>query len=135
MKNRIFSRLTNKYIQKFLILGSSIFLVLSAQSLSYAQEQTATQSASEAAAQAAKKKKMAEMQASLNQEVMDRPFLAEKPEEVDAYIKSMLEKNVKPPEYSGTYWRPGYTCRNLLRYDWTQYRNCRYYYRYYGRYY
>ncbi|MDC0601716.1 hypothetical protein OAP14_01670 [Aliiglaciecola sp.] len=78
---------------------------------------------------------MARMQAQLNQEVMSRPFLAEKPEEVDAYIKSMLEKKVKPPEYSGTHWRPGYTCRDLLRFNWREYRNCRYYYRYYGRYY
>ena len=78
---------------------------------------------------------MARMQAQLNQEVASRPFLAEKPEEVDAYIKSMLKKNVKPPEYSGTHWRTGYTCRDLLRYNWREYRNCRYYYRYYGRYY
>ena len=78
---------------------------------------------------------LARMQAELNKEVMSKPFLAEKPEEVDAFIKSMLEKNVKPPEYSGTHWRPGYTCRDLLRYNWTQYRNCRYYYRYHGRYY
>jgi len=79
--------------------------------------------------------KLAQMQQQLNAEVMSKPFLAERPEEVDAYIKSMLEKNVKPSEYSGSYWRPGYTCRNLLRYDWTEYRNCRYYHRYYGRYY
>lgn len=78
---------------------------------------------------------LARMQAELNKEVMSRPFLAEKPAEVDAYIKSMLEKNVKPPEYSGTHWRQGYTCRDLLRYNWTQYRNCRYYHRYHGRYY
>lgn len=78
---------------------------------------------------------LARMQAELNQEVMSRPFLAEKPEEVNAYIESMLKKNVKPPEYSGTHWRPGYTCRDLLRYNWREYRNCRYYYRYHGRYY
>lgn len=78
---------------------------------------------------------LAKMQAQLNNEVMAKPFLAEKPEEVDAYIKSMLEKNVKPAEYSGQNWRPGYTCRDLLRYNWREYRNCRYYYRYYGRYY
>lgn len=78
---------------------------------------------------------LAKMQAQLNQEVMSKPFLAEKPEEVDAYIKSMLEKNVKPSEYNGQNWKPGYTCRDLLRYNWTEYRNCRYYYRYYGRYY
>jgi len=81
------------------------------------------------------KNELARMQAQLNAEVMSRPFLAEKPEEVDAYIKSMLEKNIKPEEYKGTYWRNGYTCRDLLRYNWTQYRNCRYYYRYHGRYY
>jgi hypothetical protein len=78
---------------------------------------------------------LARAQAQMNAEVLAKPFLAEKPEEVDAYIKSMLAKKVKPPEYQGTYWRPGYTCRDLLRHNWTQYRNCRYYYRYYGRYY
>jgi hypothetical protein len=78
---------------------------------------------------------LARMQAQLNAEVMSRPFLAEKPKEVNAYIKGMLEKNVKPPEYMGSHWRTGYTCRDLLRYNWTQYRNCRYYHRYHGRYY
>ena len=78
---------------------------------------------------------LARMQAELNGQVMSRPFLAEKPKEVDAYIKSMLEKNVKPQEYQGTHWRPGYTCRDLLRYNWTEYRNCSYYHRYHGRYY
>ncbi|MFT7388935.1 MAG: hypothetical protein ACI8VC_002197 [Candidatus Endobugula sp.] len=78
---------------------------------------------------------LARMQAQLNSEVMSRPFLAEKPKEVDAYIKSMLEKKVTPPDYVGTHWRTGYTCRDLLRYNWTQYRNCRYYHRYHGRYY
>nr|WP_306287497.1 hypothetical protein [Pseudoalteromonas sp. WY3] len=33
------------------------------------------------------KNELARMQAQLNAEVMSRPFLAEKPEEVDAYIK------------------------------------------------
>lgn len=78
---------------------------------------------------------LAKAQAQMNAEVLSKPFLAERPKEVDSYIKSMLEKNVKPPEYSGSYWRPGYTCRDLLRYNWTQYRNCRYYHRYHGRYY
>ena len=78
---------------------------------------------------------LARAQAQMNAEVLSKPFLAEKPEEVDAYIKSMLEKKVKPPEYQGSYWRPGYTCRDLLRHNWAQYRNCKYYYRYHGRYY
>lgn len=89
----------------------------------------------QASSQSSEEDELARMQAQLNAEVMSKPFLAEKPEEVDAYIKSMLEKNVKPPEYTGTNWRPGYTCRDLLRYNWREYRNCRYYYRYYGRYY
>ena len=88
-----------------------------------------------ASAQSDEDEELARMQAELNKEVMSRPFLAEKPEEVNAYIESMLKKNVKPPEYSGTHWRPGYTCRDLLRYNWREYRNCRYYYRYHGRYY
>ncbi|GGD50631.1 hypothetical protein [Lacimicrobium alkaliphilum] len=78
---------------------------------------------------------LAKAQAQMNAEVMSKPFLAERPEEVDKYIESMLKQNVKPKEYQGQYWRPGYTCRDLLRYNWTQYRNCRYYYRYHGHYY
>tara|TARA_R110002126_G_scaffold12196_15_gene53192 strand:- start:4415 stop:4771 length:357 start_codon:yes stop_codon:yes gene_type:complete len=78
---------------------------------------------------------LARAQAQMNAEVLSKPFLAEKPEEVDKYIKTMLEQNIKPEEYQGTYWRRGYTCRDLLRYNWTEYRNCRYYYRYHGRYY
>ncbi len=78
---------------------------------------------------------LAKAQAQMNAEVLSKPFLAERPKEVDSYIKSMLEKKVKPPEYSGNYWRSGYTCRDLLRHNWTQYRNCKYYYRYHGRYY
>lgn len=78
---------------------------------------------------------LAKAQAQMNAEVLSKPFLAEKPKEVDAYIKSMLEKKVVPAEYQGSYWRTGYTCRDLLRYNWRQYRNCKYYYRYHGRYY
>ncbi len=78
---------------------------------------------------------MAEMQKQLNAETMSQPFLAEQPEKVDAYIREAMKKNLKPPEYTGKNWRPGYTCRDLLRYSWTDYRNCRYYHRYYGRYY
>jgi hypothetical protein len=50
--------------------------------------------------------------------VMSKPFLAEKLKKVDAYIKNMITKKTTPPEYSGNYWRPGYTCRDLLRYNW-----------------
>ncbi len=75
------------------------------------------------------------MQQQLNQETMSKEFLAEDPEKVEAYIKEAMEKNLKPEEYKGTHWRRGYTCRDLLRYSWDEYRNCSYYYRYHGRYY
>lgn len=78
---------------------------------------------------------MARMQKELNQGVMKQPFLAEQPAKVEAYIQEALKNKVVPPEYTGQYWRPGYTCRDLLRYSWREYRNCRYYYRYHGRYY
>ena len=78
---------------------------------------------------------MAEFQRMLNQEVMSQEFFAEQPEKVDAYINEAMKKNLKPEEYRGTNWRRGYTCRDLLRYSWVEYRNCRYYHRYHGRYY
>lgn len=78
---------------------------------------------------------MARMQKQLNEEVMSKEFHAEDPEKVDAYIKKSLESNLVPPEYVGKHWRRGYTCKNLLRYSWYEYRNCRYYHRYHGRYY
>lgn len=78
---------------------------------------------------------MARMQKQLNQETMSQEFLAEEPEKVEAYIKEAMEKNLKPLEYTGTHWRRGYTCHDLLRYSWREYRDCRYYHRYHGRYY
>ncbi|HEB92508.1 MAG TPA: hypothetical protein ENI94_03390 [Gammaproteobacteria bacterium] len=78
---------------------------------------------------------MARQQRMLNQEVMSQEFLAEQPEKVDAYIKKAMEKNLKPAEYTGNNWRRGYTCRDLLRYSWREYRDCKYYHHYHGRYY
>ncbi len=78
---------------------------------------------------------MAEMQRQLNAETLNKPFLAEQPEKVDAYIKDAMKKNLKPSEYTGNHWQRGYTCRDMLRYSWREYRNCRYYRSYYGRYY
>lgn len=78
---------------------------------------------------------LAEMQRQLNSEVMSQPFYAEQPERVDAYIKEAMKKDLKPKVYKGPHWKPGYTCHDMLRYSWVEYRNCRYYHRYYGRYY
>ena len=78
---------------------------------------------------------MEAMQKQLNQQVMEKPFLAEEPEKVDAYIKEAMKKNLKPPVYKGDHWRRGYTCHDMLRYNWYEYRNCMYYHSYYGYYY
>ncbi len=78
---------------------------------------------------------LAAMQKQMNAEVMDKPFFAEQPDKVNAYIKEAMKKNIKPKKYTGTHWRSGYTCHNLLQWSWREYRNCRYYRRYYGRYY
>lgn len=87
------------------------------------------------AAFASEEDDLAEMQRQLNSEVLSQPFLAEQPEKVDAYIKESKKKGLTPEVYQGNHWRPGYTCRDMLRYNWTEYRNCRYYRSYYGRYY
>lgn len=87
------------------------------------------------AALASEEDDLAEMQRQLNSEVMSQPFLAEQPEKVDAYIKEAMEKDLKPEVYKGPHWQPGYTCHDMLRYSWTEYRNCSYYHRYYGHYY
>lgn len=78
---------------------------------------------------------MEQMQRQLNNEVMAKPFFAEEPAKVDAYIKEASKNNIKPLEYTGNHWREGYTCHDLLRYSWNEYRDCSYYRHYHGRYY
>lgn len=78
---------------------------------------------------------MAKLQQQLNKEVMEKPFFAEEPEKVDAYIKEAEKNHIKPLEYTGPHWQAGYTCHDMLRYSWEEYRNCRYYHHYYGHYY
>lgn len=75
------------------------------------------------------------LQQQLNKEVSEKPFFAEEPAKVDAYIKEASKNHIKPLEYSGNNWREGYTCHDLLRYSWVEYRDCSYYRHYYGRYY
>ncbi len=84
---------------------------------------------------ATQEEEMQRMQQQLNSETLAQPFLAEEPEKVDAYIKEAMKKKLKPVEYTGTNWRSGYTCHDLLRFSWSEYRDCMYYYRYNGRYY
>ncbi|PCJ39319.1 MAG: hypothetical protein COA99_10515 [Moraxellaceae bacterium] len=75
------------------------------------------------------------MQKKLNAEVAEQPFSAEDEAKIDLYIRNALKDGITPPEYRGSHWQPGWTCRNLRRYSWSEYRSCRYYRRYHGRYY
>lgn len=76
-----------------------------------------------------------EMQKTLNQQVISQPFSVADEEKVKAYIEDATKRGVAPSAQPGPHWRPGYTCRDLIPYSWQEYRNCRYYYWYYGRYY
>lgn len=77
----------------------------------------------------------ARVQQELNKEVLAKPFFAEETAKVDAYIKEATKNHIKPLEYTGNNWRADYTCHDLLRYSWYEYRDCSYYHRYHGRYY
>jgi hypothetical protein len=74
----------------------------------------------------------AEIQKKLNQGVMEKPFSVEDTAKIDAYIKDAMQKDLKPNQEPPRSWRSGYTCANL--HDYYEYRNCLYYYRYYGHY-
>lgn len=78
---------------------------------------------------------MAAYQAQLNAQVMEKPFSVEDEAKIDAFVKSAMEKDLKPDVSSKpASWRPGYTCADIYNVSWSAYRNCRYYHRYYGRY-
>ena len=77
----------------------------------------------------------AELQEQLNQEVLSKPFSVEEQAKLEAYLQDALKRKIVPGEYTGTHWRRGYTCRDLRPYSYYEYRDCMYYYRYYGRYY
>jgi hypothetical protein len=82
-----------------------------------------------------KHKTMEEMQKALNAEVTSQPFSVADEAQVKAYIEDAKRRGVVPQPYTGTHWRPGYTCVNLWRYSRREYLSCRYYYSYYGHYY
>jgi Ni/Co efflux regulator RcnB len=77
----------------------------------------------------------AEMQRQLNQQTLDRNFDVKSEAELDSYIEAATKRGQVPQPYRGTNWRRGYTCADLRPYGWGEYRDCMYYYRYYGRYY
>lgn len=75
-----------------------------------------------------------ELQKSLNEQVLSNPFSVEDDSKLEAYIKDATERGKPPQSTPSKYWRRGYTCGDLRRYSWADYRDCSYYYRYYGRY-
>lgn len=87
-----------------------------------------------AAARAAER---AAAQQALNERVLAREFDAGDLKKIDEEVEANLKKKVKPVEQAPQGWQPGWTCAELWRLrpgDWASYRNCRYYHRYYGRY-
>ncbi len=77
---------------------------------------------------------LAEMQRQLNADVMAQPFDPADVARVDAYIEQAMKDNLQPQTQKPNWWQPGYTCNDAYRYGYRHYRDCRYYYRYYGRY-
>jgi hypothetical protein len=78
---------------------------------------------------------IAEMQQRLNAQVMEKPFSVEDEKKIDEYVKDALAKDLKPEIQSAPeFWKPGNTCADIYNYGWNYYSNCRYYHRYYGRY-
>jgi hypothetical protein len=82
-----------------------------------------------------KKQTLQEMQKSLNEQVLSQPFGVAEEEQVKSYIADATKRGVVPSAQPGPNWRPGYTCADLQRYSWHEYRECRYYHWYYGYYY
>ncbi len=77
---------------------------------------------------------MAKMQRKLNAETMQKPFAVEDAAKIDSYVNEAMKKNLQPRTAPPSYWRPGYTCNSIYGNSWTDYRDCMYYHRYYGRY-
>lgn len=63
----------------------------------------------------------------------EKGFNAARESEVQAYIKQQIAAGIAP-RGSSPHWKKGYTCQDLLRHDWAEYRECRYYYKVNGRY-
>lgn len=82
-------------------------------------------------------KQREEVQRALNERVMASAFNPGDIKRAEAYAEQAKREGVKPVPQPPTYWAPGWTCANLTVYPayvFTDYRNCIYYYHYYGRY-
>lgn len=75
-----------------------------------------------------------DMQKMLNDQVMAKPFSVEDEAKLNSYIEEATKRGTPPKSEPSKYWRKGYTCGDLRRYSWNDYRDCSYYHRYYGYY-
>lgn len=75
-----------------------------------------------------------EIQKRLNEQVLDKPFSVESEANLNAYIEDATKRGLPPKSEPSKYWRQGYTCSDLRRYSWNDYRDCSYYHHYYGYY-
>lgn len=80
-----------------------------------------------------------EMQRKLNAEVMATPFNPGDIKKAEAWAEDAKKQGVAPQPQPPSYWQPGWTCASLIGYrayyySYSDYRNCVYYHRYYGRY-
>lgn len=75
-----------------------------------------------------------EIQKRLNEQVLDNSFSVESDANLNAYIEDATKRGLPPKSEPSKYWRRGYTCGDLRRYSWNDYRDCSYYHHYYGYY-
>lgn len=78
--------------------------------------------------------KSVDLQKQFNEQVMKQPFSVENDANLNAYIEDATRRGIPPRSQPSKHWRQGYTCADLRRYSWTDYRDCSYYYQYYGYY-
>lgn len=75
-----------------------------------------------------------EIQKRLNEQVLGNSFSVENEANLNSYIEDATKRGIPPKSEPSKYWRRGYTCNDLRRYSWTDYRDCSYYHHYYGYY-
>ncbi len=59
---------------------------------------------------------------------------ANEEQKVQAYISQQKAAGV-PPKPDNPHWKPGYTCNDLRKHSFSEYKECRYYYAVHGRFY
>lgn len=76
---------------------------------------------------------LAEAQRQLNAQVFGTQLQPQR-SELEIYIENARNNNVQPRVDAPSYWQVGYTCAELESRSYIDYRDCMYYYDYYGKY-